>query len=365
MASKHAIPVRQMIYEAITALGGQTTNVAVRDWIIDRYPGTNQSTIQAQIIVCTVNHNSRVHYPENNRPRQAADERYDFLYRPASGRLEWYDPQRHGVWYIVQDVAGKPAISQQPGQAPPRVLVTPSPPPVRPAATPVPVTHAQITAATDLYAILTQWADTDRIFGVLRNHLPGFSYDEVVVKAATLNHLYSTRVFALLAVSKHIASVMADPPDDPTELVTALATVPDRAATKGPRHHWSFASKFTHFFVDADQFPIYDSYNVMMLRYHLGRQAVANTVNPYAAFRTNLQQFQTLGHLEEFSLRELDRYLWLAGLYRDWLKGNREINVEVQALFAAPGEEARGLLDILIPPDNHPVAKAVGDSHAI
>ncbi len=365
MAGKHAIPVRQMIYEAVTALGGQTTNVAVRDWIIDRYPGTNQSTIQAQIIVCTVNHNSRVHYPENNRPRQAEDERYDFLYRSASGRLEWYDPQQHGVWYIVQDAQGEPAISQQPGQAPLHVPVAPSLPRVRPVATPVPVIHAQINAAFYLFRHLPQWEDTERIFATLRDRLPGFNYEEVVVKAATLNHLYSTRVFALLTVSKHIAAVMADPPDDPDEFVTALATVPDRAATKGPRHHWSFASKFTHFFVDADRFPIYDSYNVMMLRYHLGRQAVANTVNPYAAFRTNLQQFQTLGHLEEFSLRELDRYLWLAGLYRDWLKGNREINVEVQELFAAPGEEARGLLDILILPDNHPIAKVVGDSHAI
>lgn len=365
MARKYAIPVRQMIYEAVTALGGQTTNVAVRDWIIERFPGTNQNTIQAQIIVCTVNHNSRVHYPENNRPRQAADERYDFLYRPAFGRLEWYNPQLHGVWYIIQDAQGGAAISQQPGQAPQHVPVAPSPPRVRPAATPVPVTHAQINAASYLFRLLPQWEDTERIFMMLRDRLPGFSYEEVVVKAATLNHLYSTRVFALMTISKHIAAVMADPPGDPDELVTALATVPDRASTKGPRHHWSFAAKFTHFFVDADRFPIYDSYNVMMLRYHLGRQAVVNNVNPYAAFKTNLQRFQTLEHLEEFSFRELDRYLWLAGLYRDWLKGNREINVEAQELFTAPGVEARGLLDILIPSDNHPIAKAVEDSHAL
>ena len=62
-------PVWQMVREAIAALDGKTTNVEVRDWILDRYPGTNTNTIQCQITVCTVNHNSRIHYPENNKPR--------------------------------------------------------------------------------------------------------------------------------------------------------------------------------------------------------------------------------------------------------------------------------------------------------
>src|SRR5262245_17936435 len=70
MASQPRPFVWQMIREAAHALGGATTNVAVRDWILDRYPGTNTATIQAQIIVCTVNHFSRVHYPENQKPRR-------------------------------------------------------------------------------------------------------------------------------------------------------------------------------------------------------------------------------------------------------------------------------------------------------
>lgn len=46
----------QMVKEAVQPLGSPTTNVAVRDWIFKKYAGTNVSTIQCQIIVCTVNH---------------------------------------------------------------------------------------------------------------------------------------------------------------------------------------------------------------------------------------------------------------------------------------------------------------------
>ena len=81
--------VREMMRQAVEALGSPTTNVAVRDWIEERYPGTNRGTIQAQRIVCTVNQPSRVHYPENRRPRLCDDTRYDFLFCSERGKLEW------------------------------------------------------------------------------------------------------------------------------------------------------------------------------------------------------------------------------------------------------------------------------------
>jgi len=66
-----------MVKEAVEALGGTTTNIAVRDWILKKYPGTNPTTIGCQIIVATVNHASRIHYPENQKPR-LAEAQYDF-----------------------------------------------------------------------------------------------------------------------------------------------------------------------------------------------------------------------------------------------------------------------------------------------
>jgi hypothetical protein len=98
--------VWEMVRQAVNDLGGETTNVAVRDWILQRYPGTNPNTIQCQIIVCTVNHPSRVHYPENTKPR-AANTKYDFLYRCGRGLLELYNPEKHGQWEIYEQENGK------------------------------------------------------------------------------------------------------------------------------------------------------------------------------------------------------------------------------------------------------------------
>ena len=93
-------PVWQMIKQAMEELGPATTNVEVRDWILEKWPGTNKGTIACWLIGCTVNHHSRIHYSGNQRER-VADAEHDFLFRPARGKLIPYDPAKHGVWEIV------------------------------------------------------------------------------------------------------------------------------------------------------------------------------------------------------------------------------------------------------------------------
>lgn len=108
--------VWEMVRQAVNDLGGETTNVAVRDWILQRHPDTNLNTIQCQIIVCTVNHASRVHYPENNKPR-LANSKYDFLYRSGRGLLVLYDPGRHGEWEICEQENGKLGVRRRDEEA--------------------------------------------------------------------------------------------------------------------------------------------------------------------------------------------------------------------------------------------------------
>jgi hypothetical protein len=128
------VPVRQMLTEALAALGDYTTNVDVVSWVLRNYPATKVGTIRAQIIICTVNHDSRLHYPENKRPRLASDPRYDLFFRTDRGGLERYDVRKHGQWAIT-DVAGILAVSRvasshssaQPGPLP--LLANTAPPP--------------------------------------------------------------------------------------------------------------------------------------------------------------------------------------------------------------------------------------------
>jgi hypothetical protein len=281
-------PVRQMVREAVEELGSPTTNVAVRDWIREHYPGTNRGTVDAQRLICTVNQPSRVHYTENRRPRVAA--------------------------------------------------------------APVPITQAQIDAANRLHHKLPQWAASDRAFEQAAERFPHWDRESCVLKAAAINDLYSTRVYAIWRMAEHLMHVMADPPGDAGDLAAAIASLPGAEGGQVERRHWSFASKILHFFVDGDRFPIYDSYCRDMLAHHLGRGGrVSDPANPYRAFMANLGRLRDLSGLTA-SLRDLDRYLWLAGQYRDWLRKGEDArtNSELRSLFEHPSPQEQTDLATLL-----------------
>lgn len=107
--------VWEMIKEAVENLGGKATYSEIKDYIRNKYGKVNENTINCQIIVCTVNHPSRIHYPENKKPR-VANSKYDFLfstgYKYRKGEVELYDPQKHGTWEIRKDEYGKLRIAQ-------------------------------------------------------------------------------------------------------------------------------------------------------------------------------------------------------------------------------------------------------------
>ena len=344
--------IREMVREAVEALGSPTRNRDVCDWIEQGYPGTNRTSIQCHLAICCVNQLARLHYPENQRPRVANDPRYDFLYRADRGVVEWYEPERHGVWSIVQDAEGSLALSCDDGE-----LIYPEraerPTTAKPVAAreAIPITQAQIDAAGRLHDILDIWPTTDRAFEQLRERLPGFDPEATIIKCAAINDLYSTNVFAIWRMATHIVDTMKSPPTDPDELAESIARLPD-ADGAIRRCHWSFASKFCHFFIDADEHPIYDSYCRDMLTYHLGRgRCVTDAANPYRAFKQNLLKLRELSGVSA-SLRALDEYLWLAGQYREWLRSGEDarINGELRGLFEDPPSEdaARADLETLV-----------------
>jgi len=105
--------VWEMVKEAITSLGGKASYTEIRNYIKKKYGDVNETTIRCQIIVCTVNHTSRIHYPENKKPR-IANSKHDFLFSPrkGSGIVEIYDSEKHGVWEIRKNEEGKMIVAQ-------------------------------------------------------------------------------------------------------------------------------------------------------------------------------------------------------------------------------------------------------------
>lgn len=335
---KHDIPVREMIRQAAEALDEPFSNAELRHWILARYPGTNDGTIQCQITVSTVNQDARTNWPENSRPRVAEDPRYDFLYQVDRGSRVLYDPEMHGTWRIARTPNGVLIVVCD------DEVSRPVEPPQATAMSPV--RQSQIDAANRLLQHLPTWAASEQGFERLRDELPGFDLPAVLMKAAAVNDLYSTRVYAIWRMAAHISKVGPDLLEDPVETVQTIGRLP----RGGGGTHRSFASKYCHFFIDQDRFPIYDSYCEQMVRYHLGpEQTVSSSSERYAAFKANIDRLRELSGID-VTYRELDRYLWLGGQYRDWLKNGEEaqINSELRSLFEDPSPEQKAELDMLV-----------------
>ncbi len=132
----------------------------------------------------------------------------------------------------------------------------------------VPLTMSQIEAANRLHRKLLQWKATDNALCALKERFPGFDVDSSLLKVAAIDQLYGTNVYAVVRMVEHVTEVMCQVSTlDDVELVGEIATLANMK-------HTSFASKFAHFFIDEERFPIYDSYAVKMVEYHPGKQVL-------------------------------------------------------------------------------------------
>ena len=108
-------PIWQLVREAIQHFNREVSYSELKQFVWGQHPDIKNSTLTCQIIICSVNHPSRVHYPENKKPR-VSNSQYDFLYHTGRGRVVPYDPERHGVWEIHQSPDGTLSVrlSQEP-----------------------------------------------------------------------------------------------------------------------------------------------------------------------------------------------------------------------------------------------------------
>lgn len=105
--------VWQMIKEAVDNLNGRATYSEIKKYINEKWQDVNESTINAQIVVLTVNSPSRIHYPENKKPRLTnSKSQYDLLFSVGRGQVVRYDVAEHGTWEIYKTELGALTIRQ-------------------------------------------------------------------------------------------------------------------------------------------------------------------------------------------------------------------------------------------------------------
>lgn len=137
----------------------------------------------------------------------------------------------------------------------------------------------------------------------------------ILVKCSTLNDFYSTNIFKVYPVALHILSLNIDERinnNDPT-LVNDIAKVTINGKDK---YFYSFASKYCSHHNPLN-YPIYDSYIEKVLKHFRKENPLFmfdnNDLKDYMKFKDILIKFKELYNIEEYSLKDLDRYLWQLG----------------------------------------------------
>ncbi len=146
---------------------------------------------------------------------------------------------------------------------------------------------------------------------------------EVAVKLAALNGLYATNILAVNQVATHIASLDIDARLAAPEVDASLIEDIARVTLKGKvRRNYSFATKYCSFH-RPDLYPIYDRLVRDVLNALLLQGEAFDTFSrgerwhaDYAIWNRSITKFRQHYRLEEFSLRDIDKYLWTVAKVR-------------------------------------------------
>lgn len=139
--------------------------------------------------------------------------------------------------------------------------------------------------------------------------------ENILLKVSALNDFYSTNIFDTFTVSKHIlnCSIDQDLNIGCKSLVNKIALVTIKGKT---RNFYSFASKYCSHH-KPEFYPIYDSYVEKMLMYFKKIDKFDSfkkeDLKKYERFLEIIHKFKQYYNLGNFSLRQIDIYLWLAG----------------------------------------------------
>ena len=160
---------------------------------------------------------------------------------------------------------------------------------------------------------VAQESAIDRLF--LGEFNSNDNLEHILIKCSVLNDFYSTNIFKIYPVAKHILSLNIDErlkAGDPT-LVDEIARVDFNGEEK---FFYSFASKYCSHH-NPLEYPIYDSYVRKVLKHYRDVDGFyyfnESDLKNYAKFKEILIRFREFYKLDKYNLKELDKYLWQFG----------------------------------------------------
>ncbi len=139
--------------------------------------------------------------------------------------------------------------------------------------------------------------------------------NDILIKCSSLNDFYSTNIFSIFSVAKHILDLNIDEKlqKGDSSVVNEIAKVKINDKEK---NFYSFATKYcSHHF--PKEFPIYDSFVEKVLLYYKKLDNFMDftkyDLKDYKLFKNILLQFKKFYDIDEYSLKDIDRFLWQLG----------------------------------------------------
>ena len=158
-----------------------------------------------------------------------------------------------------------------------------------------------------------QDSSLDKLF--LKTYPNNTDINDILIKASSLNDFYSTNIFSIFSVAKHILELNIDErlkAGDET-LVNDIAKI---IINNKNKNFYSFASKYcSHHY--PTEYPIYDNYVEKVLLYFKKRDKfddfTKEDLKNYKTFKKILITFKNFYKIDEYDLKEIDKYIWQLG----------------------------------------------------
>lgn len=138
---------------------------------------------------------------------------------------------------------------------------------------------------------------------------------DVLLKASTLNNFYSTNIFSIYPVAKHICALDIDARLKAGD-VSVVRDIQHVTISDIDKNFYSFATKYCSHHNPLD-YPIYDSYVDDVLRYFRNRDNFSDfqdsDLKDYVRFKGILIDFRNFYGLVKYNLKQIDQYVWQLG----------------------------------------------------
>ena len=137
----------------------------------------------------------------------------------------------------------------------------------------------------------------------------------ILLKCASLNDFYSTNIFSVYPVAKHILSLKNIDERLKSYDPLLVSEIQKVSISDVEKNFYSFASKYCSHH-NPNDYPIYDSYVDEVLRYFRNKKDLSfrnDDLKDYDKFKSVILTFRDKFSLQKYNLKQIDRYLWQLG----------------------------------------------------